>query len=886
MTPGLARRILELLRWRRLDDESREELEHHLELAVAARRRAGFDAGEAARQARLELGNVHAARQALADARAGHRLEQMGRDVVDAVRSLRAAPAVAVASVAITGAGIAATATLFALVNAVVLAPLPLPDPDRLVRIYDTNAALGLERTGAASGNIVDWRQRATLFEGIAGYYVTGRTIGGPGGAEVVAIAQVSQDFFPVLGVPAARGRTFTTQDTLSGRFDNVAAPVGADEVAVVSHGLWQRHFGGDPEIVGRTVLLERRPFRIVGVMPAGFTMPDASVQAWIPWHLSSDRPRDQHYLGAIGRLRPSVTLRSAEDQLAGVARALADEYPATNRGWSVRLVPLKAALVGDLAGTLWLLLGAVALLLLVACANVALLSLLRGLDRQDAAAIRLALGASPARLCRQSLFESAILAAAGGLLGSLAAAAGVRVLTPFVNVVGAAEIAIDSRVLGFIVGATSLAALASGLPPAWRLHREVAAAPAAGAFGRSTAAPSRHRVRDMLVVGQVSLAVLLLAGAGLLVQSSRRLAAVDVGFDPEGVLVAPVFLDAQAYGTGDRVRGYYARLFERLAVLPGVEAVGGATTVPTGTFGPDFDRPVWPEDSSDDESARTPAAVRIVTTGYLSALRIGLAEGRGFDARDRARAAHVVMVNESLARRFWPGQPAVGRRLVVDYSTAGTQGYEVVGVVRDVRFGGPRGVPEPEVYFPHEQRPYLILNVVIRSRADSQRLIPLVRGVLHELDPHKPAHGMYSLESLVAATVASDRRVMQVMLLFAVGATLLAVLSIYGVLAQRVRERAREIAIRSAMGAGRRHLVAWAGGLGFRLVAAGLAAGLVSAWVASGVMSGVLFGVSRTDPITALAVIALVSAIASPAVLVPSWQAIRIDPLAILRRG
>ena len=413
------RQLLELVRARRLDRESAEELAYHFESLVDEKRRAGLDEDEARRQARRELGSVNAAREQLAESRSGFQLEQLSREAFYAIRVLRRAPGVAMLSVATMGVGIGVSTILFALVSGILLQPLPYTHPEQLVRIFDMNPQLGVERAGAASGNIDDWRLRSTRFTGIAGSYSLSRTVSSDADAEVLITAQVSQDFFPIFGVAPILGRPFSEEETRRAQFSTAAAPIGPDPVAIISYPLWQRRFGADPSIVGRTVVLDRRPFKVVGVMPERFRMPDARVQIWIPWDLSVDRPRDQHYLIAIGRLKDGVSIAEAEDDLNSVARALGDEYPASNAGWSVRLSSLHTETVGDTARVLWVLLTAVALVLLVACANVALLSLMRGLDRSDETAVRLALGASSSRLVREFLIESSLLATAGGIVGA-----------------------------------------------------------------------------------------------------------------------------------------------------------------------------------------------------------------------------------------------------------------------------------------------------------------------------------------------------------------------------------------------------------------------------------------------------------------------------------
>jgi predicted permease len=346
------------------------------------------------------------------------------------------------------------------------------------------------------------------------------------------------------------------------------------------------------------------------------------------------------------------------------------------------------------------------------------------------------------------------------------------------------------------------------------------------------------------------------------------------------------VFLDSQAYNNGDKSRSYYRTLFERLAAIPGVTAVGGATTVPTSPLGPDFERPVWPEVAGSDPAQQTPAWVRVVTPGYFPVMKLRIVDGRAFDDRETPQSPGVIMVSETLARRLWPGQRAVGRQLVVDYSTAGTYPYEIVGVVGDTRFRGPRSEPLAEVYMAHIQRPYLIMNVVVRSSGDPRAIVPAVRAALQAVDPQKPAHSLNALEDLLGATYRRDRQTMVTLLVFASAALFLAVLSVYGVLSQRVRERSREIGIRMALGADQSRLIRWVARSGVRLVGAGAAGGLVISWMLTGTIERLLVGVRPNDPVSALVVAAILAGIGLLAMLIPSWHAARVDPVAVLRRG
>jgi putative ABC transport system permease protein len=868
----------------RLDREAREELAQHVELAVAEKVRAGMAEGEARRRVRLELGSAESTQERLHDARAGSWLESVAKDAAYAWRTLRRRPAFTTACVLTIALGVGASTALFAVVDAVVLKPLPLPQPEALVRIHDTNLAAGVARTGVASGNLADWRRRARSLSGLAGYYTMGRTLTLDTESEVVLSAQVTEDFFAVMGVPAVAGRTFSPEETAASQFNNAAAPVGADPVMVIGHALWRRRFGGDPGVVGRTVTLERRPFRVVGVMPESFAIPEPDVQVYLPWGFTGQEPRDQHYLEAAARLREGVSLTQAQEELRAIAAALAEEHPGTNAGWSVSLVPLHEDMVGDARRTLLVLLAAVGLVLLVACANVALLALARGLERGHEASIRLALGATRRRLVRQLLMESVLVCGAGGALGALLAVSGLALLSRSdAGLPRLHEVAVDWRALAFACAATAAAALLSGLPVAWRRSRGETAADLAGTPARVAGGGNRLSLRDGLVITEVAMAVVLVAGASLLVRSYQRLQAVDPGFDPQGVLVAPIFLD-MSYGGGGKSRTYYAQLVERLEALPGVVSAGGATALPASPLGPDFERPVWPEGAPQDERSRR-AWVRMITTRYFDTLGMRVVEGRAFDDRDGPDAARAVILGRSLARLLWPNGRAVGQRLAIDYSMAGTYPYDVVGVVDDVRFGGPRQEPRLELYLAHAQRPYLVMNMAVRTAGDPRHLAPAVRAVLHDLDAKKPAHGLYALTDLLDATYARDRHATRVLSSFAVVAALLSLLGIHGILTHRVRERTREIGIRMAVGADHARVLRWIAGYALRLVLAGVVVGGVLSAASSRLLSGLLFGVSAQDPAAALAVagLALVGLLVS---LHPAWRATRVDAAEVLRAG
>jgi predicted permease len=868
--------------------ESREELGFHVEMYVAEQVRAGVGEDEARRRARIELGDVEPVAEALLDQWPGAALDGVRLDLRQALRGLRRNAGFSLVCVLLISLGVFASTTLFTLVDRVLLRPLPYPEPARLVRLFETSPQRGISRIGVARGNLAAWRAASTSFEGMASAYAMGRTLGDAegGGAEPVLAAQVTCDFFPLLGVKPLHGHLFEPDECRRASFNRANAPSGPDPVVVLGHGVWQRRFGGDPAVVGRTLSVERRPFRVIGVLPAELEQPEPGIDVYLAWELHTELTHDQRYTTALGRLRPGVTPAAAEGELSAIAARLAREFPPSNEGWSASVAPLHDEMTAGARTALLVLLGAALLVLLIACGNAALLFFARGSARAPEVALRLALGAARGRILRQGLLEAGVLAAVGGALGAGLAALGVAAV-PWLwpDLPRLHELGVDGSALAFALLATFVAALLAGAVPALRAAGTDARL-ALDRGQRTSAARPAERLRDALVVAEVALTIVLLSGAGLLVRSVWSLRAAHPGFDPAGVLVAPIFLDAQQYDSAEKSRGYYARLFERLRALPGVRAVGGATTLPTSPLGPDFARPVWPAGRESDTGSVKQAWIRVITPGYLDALRIPLVAGRAFAAQDAPGGKPVLAVSQGLARQLWPSGDAVGQTLVVDYSTAGTYPYEVVGVVADVQFRGPRSEPLPEVYFPHDQKPYLILNVAVRS-ATSDPLPPAeLRRVLREIDPQKPAQGVHRLSDLLGATFLLERRAMQLLTAFAALACLLSGLGLYGMLAYRVRLRAQEIGVRVALGASRARVVGFIASEGARLIGLGILAGFAGAVAGGRLLGRLLYGVSPADAPTAAAVLATIVLLGALASFLPARRATRVDPAEVLRRS
>ena len=859
-------------------------MQGHVDAAVAHLIGQGVPEADARRRVRLEMGDVMQEVEALGDTRPGSAIERLERDLRSAVRGLRRSPAVSGVIVLLIATGIAASSSIFTLVDRVLLKPVPLPAAEQVVRLYESNAASGVERTGVARGNLAQWRAQSRSFAAMAVAYSMGRTLTDGDRSEVVRVAQVSCDFGAVTGLAPLLGTAFTAEQCRAAQFSSAAAPVSADPVLLLGRSYWADRYGSDPTIVGRSILVDRRPFRVIGVVPDEMMLPVAGASALIAWELEQALPFDQRYTTAVARLAPGATLTRARAELARVAGELAQAQPATNRDWTVDVVPIDEDTIGGLRPVLGALMVAAALLLGIASTNVALLLLARGLARSHESAVHLALGGSSGRLLRQGLLEAGLLAAAGGTCGVGATYIIVSYLRgAWSDLPNASAVRPDPVVLAFALAATVVTAVFAGWFPALRQSRIQPISVLRG--GRRVSGTRREgRVRNALVTAEIAMTVVLLVGAGLLIRTVSQLQASSPGFQARDVTVAPVFLDGERYRGGAASRQYYDDLFARLRALPGVVAVGGATTLPASEYGPDFARPVWPLASGADPRATRQAQVRIVTPGYLDALRIPMVRGRAFTDADGPDGGRVIAVSDHLAQSLWPGRDPVGEQLVVDYATAGTYPYTVVGVVGDIRFGGPRTAPKDEVYFPHAQRPYLILNVAVRAGPGITVSTAALRDVFRAVDPQKPPQGVYRLDELFADTFRRERLAMQLLVGFAAMAVLLAAFGIYGTIALRVREARREIGVRIAHGATPAGVVRWVAGEVGRLVVGGVVIGLGVAALGARAVQSLLFGVASHDPWTGATVAGVVVVVATVAAGVPAWRASRVDAVTALR--
>jgi putative ABC transport system permease protein len=660
------------------------------------------------------------------------------------------------------------------------------------------------------------------------------------------------------------------------------------DRMVVISDALWRRRFGASPDAVGATLTINRTDWRVQGIMPPQFAMPDREVDLWMPWDISrtyapryaDGPPRDSRFLKVVARLQPGQTPEQTQERLAAFSAGLAERHPKENKGWRLRLTPLLEERVGKARPLLLLLLAAVAVALLIACANVAGLWLARATARQREAAVRAALGATRARLLRQWLTESLLLAVLGGAAGLALARYGLTALLALApaGIPRLDEVAIDRRVLFFTLAMTVLTGLLTGLFPALRNARTELAT----TLKEGQASGASQRFRQALVVAQIALALVLLVGAGLLTRSFARLIAVEPGFDASNLLTLHISLHGPAYGRAQTTL-YYQRLLERLRALPGVESAAAVTTLPMSGAGVDFERPYWRAGEPEPSAAADNVSVRMATPEYLPTLGIPLLAGRNFTAQDRAETPAVILVSESFARKVWPGESAVGKQLTLDYLGA-KYPYEVVGVTRDIRYYGLKSQPQPEVFIPHAQNPYLPMNVVVRTAADPLQLTGAAQQVAREMDATQPVSQITTMEHLIQRSVAPDRFALALLGLLALLALLLANVGIYSALSYTVAARTHEIGVRMALGATSRDVLRLALGQGMRLALMGIALGLLSACALTRLMRPLLFSVSATDPLTLTVGALSLAIVAWLACYLPARRATKVDPLVALR--
>jgi putative ABC transport system permease protein len=799
------------------------------------------------------------------------------QDVRYALRLLRRAPGFSLVVVGTLALGIGASTAIITVIDTVLLRPLRFAESQRLTMIRPTSGS----RVSAAY--LHDWRVESRAFDDMAGWHDVRVNLTGGGAPLEVLADRVTANFFAVLRIRAVLGRTFMAAADLS----------EVEPEVILSHGLWQRRYGGDPSVVGQPITLDGESFTIIGVMPQGFTirtteLSQSRAELWMPFRLvPGDRTGMGGFLNVVARLAPGITLDQAHAELSLIARRIEAAHPSYSRDWDVSVVPLLEATVKDVRLALLVLFGAVGILLLIACANVANLVLSRAATRNTEVAIRLSLGATTSRLVRQFVTESLVLAAVGGSLGVILAVWGVEILVSVLpaglDLPRASEIDVDLRILAFAFLVTILTSILCGFVPAL-ISAHSAPQSAVRMAARGSSAGSRsNRLRSTLIISEVALAVILLAGAGLLGRSFWELTHVNPGFQTEHVLTMRTTLPASRYPTDDHMRAFSRGLFERIGDLPGVRAVGSVDYLPMSRFGAAdrFEIEGRAEARIEDQKF---SWVSVVGGRYFDAMGIPLLRGRLPGDADTEKTQPLVVIDEELARRFWVGEDPIGARIAwrrgEDERTSG----EIIGVVGAVRWAGMASEPQATTYFWFPQRPERHVTIVTRTLDDPIAMADRLAAQVTDIDPTQPVAEIRPMRDFVAADLAQPRFTMLLLGGFAAAALLLAAMGLYGVIAFGVTQRTQEIGLRVALGAQHYDVLRLVMRRGMRLTGIGLAIGIAAALALGRVVSGLLYGVGPADPATLLAVALFLAAVATLATYLPARRATRTDPMVALK--
>ena len=876
-------RLVAIVRRRRLDRDLDEEIAFHLSMREAEYRAAGSSAEAARYAARRRFGNVTHLKERTRDMWTFPSFESVRQDVRYALRTLRRSPAFAGVAIIVLALGIAGNTAMFGLVDAVRLRALPYAESDRLVILWGNVMRAKLERRGASYPDFLDWRWQATSFEGMAAGDETRMTLSGAGEATRILVETVSASYFPLLRVNAAVGRTFAPDE------DVVPQKVA---VVVLSDAFWRRQLSADPQVVGRALVLDARPYTVVGIMPPGFRGVGDRADVWVPFVMSNTAEglaqRGSRGFQVLARLKPGVSHLQAQAELDAISRRLEQAYPDTNEKRGVEVSPLDEELLGGFRPALRALMIAVAFVLLIACANVANLLLARSQARQREIAVRTAIGAGWSRLLRQLVTESCVLTGISAILGLGIAAAGLRVLlrTSPVTFPSFVHPHIDLRVAMFTAVVSVAAGILLGLAPA--MHGRVSRlADALKESARGSDGSGARKVRSVLVVAEVSLAVLLLVGAGLMIRTVQHLVAIDPGFNPDRVLTARVSIPRQATAAlsdGPAPLVVAARtLLDRVRALPGVAGASLASDPPlSGLDSAVF----YSAEGQGVTGAQTMprAYVHRVMPDFFATIGIPLKNGRTFLESELTPASRVVLVSEHVVTRFWPGQDPIGKRLKLGNVASQNPWLTIVGVAGEVKY---RGLPEnptvdPDLYFPFIDRAQQV-SMVVRTTGDPASLVPSVRQAIRDVDPNIPVFGVFTMAERIADQTSQSRFTTWIMGAFAGMALLLSAIGIYGVMSYLVFQRTRELGIRMALGANRREIVRLIVGGGARLIAAGIVLGAVASIALERAMGTLIYHASILDGATAVAIASLAAA-GLLACYLPALRAARVDPLVALR--
>jgi putative ABC transport system permease protein len=878
---GLKRTILRWFGLHQGEMEGRmsQEMRFHVDMAVEQNIRAGMSPEEARRTALVAFGGRDRWAEAARDEYRSRYLEELAQDARYAARSLRHSPSFTFAAVATLALSIGATTSMFSVVNAVLLRGLPYPNPSRIVVLCEHN----LGKPDAAPCNVLNpsnflyWRDVSKSFAELGSFVETRVAITGAGAEPVSALARISNaSVFSILGARTAAGRVFTEAEDRQ----------GAPDVLVLSHAFWQQHFSGDPTVVGKRILMNTFEYTIIGVTGPGFGIYDP-VDVWLPMRFTAQhRAAPGRYLRGVARLRPGVSVEQADGEMKVMAVQRAKDNPRLDAKWTAGVTPLRENLVGSSERALWVLLGAVGFLLVIACANVANLLLARAADREREVAVRISLGASPTRIVRQLLTESVVLSLISAVLGLAIAVKGTQALVALVPsamaVQSMSEVSVDWRVLVFTAAVAVVTGVVFGLAPAYHATRgDTHESLKSGGRGGSSVSRASGRLRNALVIAEMSLALVLLAGAGLMVRSFAALQQVRLGFDPAHALSARLTLPGRKY-PNDTVRlNTFREVERRIAALPGVKAVGMISWLPlTGLRAASWfnveGRPPA------EHGAEPVGDMRAVTPGYFQAMGIAIKQGRGLTEADAQKTPAVGVVSETLARTFWPNESAVGHYLLYEWN--GNERVQIVGIASDVHHDGPDKAAYMEIYRPLAQFPYSGMALVVRGSGDAAALAGPVREVVRSIDRELPLAQVRTMDDLVSESLGRTRLSTTLFSLFGALGLLLAAVGIYGVTSYTVQQRRHEIGIRMALGARPGTVVRMVVRRGAALVGAGIVIGTVGGLAGGQLMQKLLFNVSPGDTSTFVAIAALLGAVGLVAAYVPARRATRVDPVAVLR--
>jgi putative ABC transport system permease protein len=791
------------------------------------------------------------------------------RDTRYAIRQLMRTPGFTTVAIFTIALGIGASSAIFSVVNGVLLKPLPYPGSESLVRVHEILAQFG--RFSVAPATFLDWRQQSTVFERIAAYNSASATLNENGTPERLTGAVMSWDLFELLRVAPALGRSFRAEEDA----------VGKDTVVVISHGMWQNRFGGDSQILGKVISLNGVAVTIVGVMPQGFLFP-GSVEFWRPLALPPNPTRGGHFLAVIARLKPGVSVDQAGAEMKAISERLAVQYPAQSANESAEVVQLHEQVVAGVRPALLTLLAAVGVVILIACANVANLLLVRASVREKEIAIRTALGAGRARLALQMLCESLVLALAGGALGVLLAYLTIQPIQKLSagSIPRAGDIAIDGTVVLFALLMSVITGLLFGLAPAWQVSRSTLGS-VLKEGGRSSVTSGGRWIRSGLLIAEVAMSIVLLVGAALLLRSFARLTNVDPGFRPENVLAFRVALPNLSYREDHHRIAFFDKLVENLEALPEVASAGLIQSLPMrDDYYLSFAIRGRPASKPNEGPS---ASYRAISPGYPTAMGIPLLRGRLFTDRDAEKSPMVALVDQKFVERHFPNEDPIGQGLDIGNGTDGF--YEIVGVVGDVRQDSLDTRPSPTMYVPYTQSAFSTMWVVARTTGDPALLSAAARQAVRGIDPNLPAYAITPLSSVISDSVAQRRFSMLLLGLFAVIALFLAAVGLYGVVAYTVGQRTQEIGLRMAVGAQRGDVLRMVIGGGMKLAAIGVAVGILSALALSGVVSTMLYEVRPFDPPSYTATTIVLLAVAALACYVPARRAMSVDPIVALRQ-